>query len=131
MNPTIGTFLIAIEKQNVQVPIIVLTAAFNVILNLILIPEFSYIAASISTVLSEMMLYYLFAYFIKKYHGPTKIHSQIIKPFIASVPMAAVISLSDTPLIIPVAVLVYLGCLLLLKALDEDDMKIIRSVLSF
>lgn len=131
MNPTIGTFLIAIEKQNVQVPIIVLTAVFNVILNLILIPEFSYIAASISTVLSEMMLYYLFTYFIKKYHGPTKIHSQIIKPFIASVPMAAVISLLDTPLIIPVAVLVYLGCLLLLKALDEDDMKIIRSVLSF
>lgn len=66
-----------------------ISAAFNIILNLILIPYYSYyIGVSIATVLSELLLYCLFLFYIGRYYKTINVNRTFTEPLIASIIMA-------------------------------------------
>jgi len=127
-----GTLLTAINKQGLRTFSVVLSAVFNVLLNLILIPYFSYIGASIATVLSEIFLYLLLIYYINQYYHKLKLYNQYIKPFLASIVMGLVLFyLKEVNLflIIIIAVVIYFAILVLLKTFTNEDINLFKQII--
>lgn len=128
-----GTLLTSINKQNVRTISVGLSSLINIILNAILIPRFSFIGASVATVLSELILYYIFNMFIEKYYGRVKINSYFIKPCLASLLMGAFIIkyiYLNIFLLIPISAFVYFVFLSLLGTFSEDDIKLIKKIIT-
>lgn len=124
-----GTLLSSIDKQRYRMISVCLGSLFNITLNLLLIPKFSYLGASISTILSEMFLYLLFIFYIKEYNIDLK--KSFIKPLIAAVLMGLVVYiLKDMNLLITISVssLVYFIILFLLKTFKDDDKILLKNI---
>lgn len=83
LNALFGNILPAVNKQRVIMIVTVGTATFNVLLNIILIPKFSYIGASIAIVLTESLGFTIMFLFISKYYFKTSIKQNLVKPFLA------------------------------------------------
>lgn len=127
-----GTLLTSINKQGIRTFSVLLSAIFNIMLNLILIPSLSYIGASIATVLSEILLYFLFIYYINKFYHKLNVNNHFLKPFIASMIMGVVLFyLKDLnlSLIIIIAILIYFIVLILLKTFKNDDRLLFKQLI--
>jgi len=127
-----GTLLTSINKQEVRMICVFLSAIFNILLNLALIPTLSYVGASLATVLSEIILYLTIIYFINKYYRRLSLHSHFIKPFIAAIVMGVIIILLSEInlfLIIIIAGIIYLSVLILLKTFTEEDKDIFKKII--
>lgn len=133
LNGLISNLLSSTNRQRVVMTVTGFGAALNIILNLILIPKFSFIGASIATVITEFAILPLTLFIIIKAQETT------IKPLIKDLPkiiIACVImaisvllfSFLNLFLIILIAIIVYLTSIILLKTLDEDDIKIIKNI---
>ncbi len=98
-------FLISIDKQNVYIIFVIISAIVNIILNLILIPKFASVGAAISSVIAEgigitLQIVYVFK---KKLLSPKFFFSSSIKSLISSVIMFAVLYLLKI-FVFPVAI---------------------------
>lgn len=127
-----GTFLSAINRQGLRTFSVSLSAAFNVALNLLLIPLFSFVGASIATVLSEMLLYGLFIFFINRYYGFINVNKVLLKPLLGSLAMASVIFIIrdfNLILVILTGVIIYFSLLVILKTFNEEDLKLFKNLL--
>lgn len=127
---TFGILMVSINKQNLYMKIVLVTMVFNIVMNIIFIPGFSYIGASVITILTELISFVIFYYYLSKFICKVQIHSAIIKPAIASVVMGLFIVIFDTNLflIIPLATLVYIISLLVLKTFSDEDLSIFRQI---
>ncbi|KKH59370.1 hypothetical protein DU74_02210 [Methanosarcina mazei] len=126
-----GTHLTSINKQRLRTLSVALGSLFNIILNLILIPSLSYVGASIATVLSEVFLYFLFIHYINRNYKKLELHNYYLKPLIASLLMGGLVYyLKDMNLflLILLAIIVYFGILLVLRAFDHEDMNIVNQL---
>jgi len=84
----LGCLLISInqeKKLNISMGI---TAILNVVLNLILIPRFSYIGSAIATIAAESVLFILYLYFVSKNNYKLQLNKIAVCPLIASLSMA-------------------------------------------
>jgi len=120
-----GTLLSSINRQGYRMFSVGISAAFNIILNLILIPYYSYIGASIATVLSELLLYCLFLFYIGRYYKTINVNRTFTKPLIASIIMAMTIypiKNLNTFIIIGLATIIYFLFLFLLKTFGDDKL---------
>lgn len=125
------TFFISTNKQKLLLKIIIISMIFSIILNLILIPKFSYIGASWATVLTELLSATLCFYFLSRYLIKIKLKKLIFKPLIACTIMAIfIISVKVSIfLVIPFSIIIYFLCLLLLKTFDDEDFTLLRQVI--
>lgn len=109
-----------------------LAALLNVILNVIFIPIYSVYGASFATVLSEVLVFLLEFYVLKKIgHLPDKhFILDIIKICISSGVLAIVLYYLDLNmwLAMPVSILVYFAIIILLKTPDEEDKLIMKQI---
>lgn len=127
-----GTLLTSINKQGIRTISVCISSIFNIILNLALIPSFSYVGASIATVLSEIFLYYVFIYFINKYYQKINLKNHYIKPIIASVVMGVIIYYFrgiNLFLLIIIGTLIYFTILILLKTFNEEDKNLFKQII--
>lgn len=127
-----GTLLTSINKQGMRTFSVGTAAFFNILLNLALIPYLSYIGASIATVISELFLYFVLIYFIRKYYKKLKMSQLLLKPFIASILMGIfVFYFKDMNLILifVVASILYIIVLFLLKTFNEEDRYLFKQIL--
>jgi O-antigen/teichoic acid export membrane protein len=127
-----GTFLTSINKQSLRTISVVISSFLNIILNLILIPYISYIGACIATVLSEIILYFLFIYFINRYYKKIKLNKILLKPFLASLIIGILIFyLRDINLFLSIvlAIFVYLGLLILFNTFSTEDRVLLKGIL--
>lgn len=126
-----GTVLNATHKQRLFLIFSGLALIFNIILNLIFIPKFSFIGASISTIFTEILIFcLLFFRFPKNMYIPNLIKI-IIKPIIASVIMGISIYLLkdiNIILVIGLGVLIYVVVLIILKGIDEEDFNLLKGL---
>jgi len=123
--------LISINRQDIDGMISGASAVINVILNLFLIPSFSYIGAATATIISSAIYFILYLYFIYKYGYKIPVHKIAIKPLIASLVMAVFIYCFysfNLFLLVLLAAIVYLGTLHLLKGISQEDMKMFKEV---
>lgn len=128
-----GTFLNAINQQRVFSYITGISAIANVALNFILIPQFSYIGAAIATVITEFLVIFLAFYYVKKLDYGFSISKLIIRPVVASVFMALVITyfrFLNLFILIIVGAVVYLIVLSLVKGIRKEDVDYFKGIFS-
>jgi O-antigen/teichoic acid export membrane protein len=66
LNSVTNYVLIALGMERLQPRAFALAVGFNIVANLLFIPRYSYVAAAVITVLSEVVLLVVFAYFLRR-----------------------------------------------------------------
>ncbi len=124
----------SINKQILLTKITLIGMIVNIVLNLILIPKFSYIAASFDTLLTEfiilllvMVVSYRLGYITKGYGLIINSVKIIISSLLMGLFILEFININLIILIITSAFL-YLIILFLLRGIDDEDIKIIRNI---
>lgn len=120
----------AIERQRVNFYIDSGALIFNIALNLILIPQYSYLGASIATVASYILVTFVSYFFYSKFISGISLRRVAVKPLLCSLILAAFLWLAHScieaiPLIAAGGV-VYIASLFLFRAVDLKALKIFR-----
>ena len=118
-----GYTVIAVGKQTKLIGTNLLLVIFNVILNLILIPKFSYIGAAFVTVMTEMLVVFLYFKVMRRYLA-LKIHFDILwKVMISSIILGLALKFlgfMSLWLLVPIGVMVYLSSLWLVRGISKE-----------
>lgn len=107
--------------------------AFNIITNLIFIPRFSFVAAGVTTILSEVVLMGMFAYYLrKKMPGVNWLHL-LAKPLaltaVVVLIMAGISQFAHPVIGVAVGLFVYGVGLIALRILGEEERTVLRAIL--
>ena len=124
----------SMNKQATVAKIMGIVAFFNIFLNIILIPFYSYIGASIVMVCSDLITLTLMMFVLSntQFKVPFGLLKDVIKVFISSMVMIIpIILLNHLNLIIIILIssLVYVTIFISLRGLDDEDKKIIENIL--
>lgn len=130
INFLLGTVLSSIDLQGKRMLGQGATALANILLNLLLIPKFGYVGAAWSTFLTEIFLFIIYYWYVSKNWYFYSFGSILIKPIIAAATMFLLIKYAGLGLsaTILLSILVYFAVLLILKTLDKDDYKIMKTI---
>ena len=126
--------LASIDKQNQMAVIAGCAALINVILNLFLIPSFSYVGAAIATIVTETILITLYFMLISRSFYKLPISKILIRPLIACLIMGLFIYYFiniNLILLILLAVLVYFISLYFVKGFSKEDLDLLRQALRY
>jgi O-antigen/teichoic acid export membrane protein len=127
-----GNLLGAINRQRILIIITGVSALFNVALNLVLIPNFSYIGASVATVLTEGLVFILMISYISKYFLKISINENISKTIITGILTVILIYYLKMNinwlLAAGLAVLIYIFILFVLKIITNEDIEIFKKI---
>jgi len=119
-----GTMLASVNKQFLALKINFLCMILNITINLILIPRYGYIGASIATVITTLLSFILFFRFLSKFIYKIQIHKYILKPIMASTIMGLFIfsfTRMNIFLLVCISIVIYFGVLILLKTFSKKD----------
>lgn len=133
INGVATSLLNSIGKEYDVTKIYIIAAIFNIVVNYFLIPKYTYIGASIATVLSEILILRLMMHSISKteYKPDISLLKTAIKLVICGIILAIVLYLINLSLwlAIPIGLIVYVAALFLTKSIDDTDKYIIRELL--
>lgn len=133
INGVATSLLNSIGKEFDVTKIYIIAAIFNILVNYFLIPKYTYIGASIATVLSEILILGLMMYSISKteYKPEISLLETVIKLVICGMILAIALYLLNVSLwlAIPIGLIVYIISLLLTRSIDDTDRYIIRELL--
>lgn len=133
-----GAFTILVQTSNKQMVVTQITAVnvvLNVVLNLILIPHFSYIAASVVTVVTELSAFLLGLRVVSNmgYGLTRKDLSYLIKAVLASAVMALFILYFNNMnlfILILLGTALYFAVMYLIRGFDKEDISIVKNILN-
>ena len=132
INYMMGAAMIALHEEKKGVIVLFLNVVVNVLLNLYLIPKYSLYGAAIATVLTEIFYFAGYYYIMSKYLEGLSIWKILIKPAIASIAMGAVVYYFlylNLFVLIFIGAIVYTFAIFALKAINQDDINLIKKVL--
>lgn len=124
--------LTALNRQGDFTRLALVTLVVNVVLNLALIPPFGYIGASWASVITEIALFAGGWWLLRRHLHALRVVRAIGRILVSGAVMGtAVYLLQSAPIVLVVVVAgaVYAGALLLLRALQPDEWRIIRGVM--
>lgn len=128
-----NTLLNASYKEVTVTKIYAIAAVFNIVLNLFMIPYFSYNGAAITTVLSDVLIVFIQSYVIYKLgHRPNKkLYIDIIKIIAGSAVLGIALYILDLNMwvALPVGIIIYLAVMYLIRFFDDDDKYVIKEIL--
>ena len=128
-----NTLLNASHKEVTVTKIYAVAALFNIILNLFMIPQFTYNGAAMTTVLSDVLIVIIQFYIIYKLgHRPNrKLYLDIVKIIAGSVVLGIALYILNLNMwvAIPVGIIIYLAAITLLRFFDKDDKYVIKEIL--
>jgi O-antigen/teichoic acid export membrane protein len=133
-NAFIGA-LTVLDRQATYAKAAGASLAVNLVLNLILIPPFGYIAAAWTTVVTEMVLVAAGWWLTTKHLGKLRLAAASWRPLLAGVVMGAVLyPLRDVRgaavfLVVLLAIAVYGAAVLLLRAMTREEIHFLRTAL--
>lgn len=123
----------ASHKERYVTITFIIAAIFNTILNIFVIPKYSYDGATITTILSELLICILFFYSIYKAGAmPNKrLFKDLLKILAASLILYGSLSILNLNMwvAIPVGIIIYFVTIALFRVLDDDDKYIIKESL--
>jgi O-antigen/teichoic acid export membrane protein len=129
-----GCLFNSLNMQRIGMKIAFVCSVFNVIANLIMIPSLSYIGASITTVLTELLSFLLYYHISSRteYGLSRQMAIDILKIIVASSIMGCIViflyNLNIFVLIV-LSILAYFVALLILQGIDSDDITMLREVI--
>ena len=122
--------LIAGQEKRVARSVIISTA-FNVLVNLFVVPRYGYLAAAVMTVLTEMILVGQYLFILRAQLRSFHWGYVLLRPLLAALGMGLVLWLSQgLPLLIhaPIGALAYAAFLVLLGVLGKDELHFVRNL---
>ena len=133
INGVATSLLNSIGKEFDVTKIYIIAAIFNIVVNYFLIPKYTYIGASVATVLSEILILGLMMYSISKteYKPDISLLKTVIKLVICGAILTITLYLINVSLwlAIPIGLVVYIASLFLTKSVDDTDKYIIKELL--
>ena len=132
LNSVTNYVLIGLGLESMQPRAFVLAVGFNVIANWILIPRYSYVAAGITTILSEVLLLVVFDYYLRKrMPGINWFHFAWRPVFLTAVMIGAMWLANQFSLIVALIVgtVVYLVGLRVLRIIGPEEKRVLSSIL--
>ncbi|MEA1957383.1 MAG: flippase [Euryarchaeota archaeon] len=123
---------VSTDKQNQMIVIAGCAALLNVILNLFLIPSFSYVGAAIATIATEGCLLASYMYLNSRYSYTILFHKIIIKPVGACAVMGLFIyQFNEIGLILQIiiAIILYFISLYLLRGFSDEDISLFKKLI--
>jgi len=131
LNYIFGSILPAMNRQTTLLKITFISMVFNIVLNLWAIPHYSYIGASIVTVLTEVIVIVLCFFVLSKSFCSVNIKNVILKPAVASAIMAGFILTVHTNLFLEIiiSIVIYFAVLLLIQTFDREDHDILVQII--
>jgi O-antigen/teichoic acid export membrane protein len=128
--------LIALNRQRYITVAVLITAACNIILNLIFIPFFGYIAASAMTIATEVILLIIYAIIMRRINEPFPVLQAMLRPTAATAAMVAVLfgvtvglHINNFFVTVILGIIVYLAGVVVFRAVTKEDMRYIRKIL--
>ena len=128
-----GTMLASVNKQFLALKINFLCMVLNITINLILIPRYSYVGASIATVITTLLSSILSFHFLSKCIYKIQIHKYILKPIMASTVMGLSIfffTKTNLFLLICISIVIYFCVLILLKTFSKEDISLFKQIVN-
>ncbi|HIB42864.1 MAG TPA: hypothetical protein EYO37_02620 [Nitrospina sp.] len=112
--------------------VVLLGSALNIVLNILVIPEWGVIGVAAVAGLTELFLFSMLYNCMNRFSGKIPFFSLIWRPALASVVMGFALKQVSWPLfpLIFAGAGVYLVLLLLLRAFNEHDFQVMRNVLN-
>lgn len=135
INYLLTTLLISINKEKLTTLSILICIFINIIMNYLLIPQYSYNGASVATVASSIVLFIMSLYFLSKNKLTISASFTYSKPIAAGLIMGTYVYFLNIFedinifLVITSAALVYIIALIAVKTFPKDEMIIIRKAL--
>lgn len=127
-----GNILGAVNRQRIMLIVTAANALFNIALNLILIPKFSYIGSSVATVLTEGLGFILMFIYISKYFFKISVAQNILKTVFVGILVTLIMYYLKVNvnwvLAVILGLIVYLISLYLTKVITEEDMNILKEI---
>ncbi len=136
MSITYGNLFNCLNKQGLATKITATCMVFNIIFNLILIPKYSLVGASIATVLTEFISLALCIAWSTKINysiSVTKLTGFLSKIIISATIMGIFIVIFyglHMLILTPLAVVIYFTILVVCKGIDKDDIALFKMTLS-
>lgn len=127
-----SSILISTNNQKIITSSILLSCTVNIILNLLLIPNYSYIGAAIATLISVMIQFIAEEHYISK-RLDIKMNFNYLKPIASVVIMGyGVFLLEPYNIILQIlsGILIYFISLHLLKSLEKEDINMIKKMMN-
>ena len=128
-----NTLLNASHKETTVTKIYAIAAVFNIVLNLFMIPHFSYDGAAITTVLSDILIVIIQAHVIYSlgYNPNKKLYIDILKIIAGSAVLGIALYFLNLNMwvALPVGIIIYFTTVYLLRLFDDDDKYIIKEIL--
>ena len=128
-----SNLLNASHKEKYVTLILMASAIFNTIANLIIIPKYSYNGAALTTITTDIIGTSLFIYLSYKLNAVNKrLVVDLIKIFIGSIILyvSLIVLNLNMWIALPVGIIIYFCIILILKTFDDDDRYIIKEILS-
>ena len=128
----ISFLLVSIDRQHQMALFAGCTAVINIILNIILIPTYSYVGSAFATIIAESFLLVSYIFLSARYLHLLPLHKIIIKPIIAASLMGAFVyffSQIHLAIVVPLAIVIYFSVLYLIKGFSKDDISLLKSLL--
>ena len=128
-----GTMFASINRQFLALKLSFLCMVLNIVLNIILIPRYSFVGAAIATVITALLVLMLFYHFLSKFGYKISIHKYIAKPAMASAIMGLFILCfveMNLFLLICSSILIYFGLLILLKTFSKEDLNLFKQIIN-
>jgi O-antigen/teichoic acid export membrane protein len=134
LNSVFGYLLNSINRQMIVAKQTMLASALNIILNLVLIPQFSYVGASSATVATQIFSFFFLLYFASKegYALPRDMIIHLSKILFACFVMALFIKLfNGLPLLLLIlmAAIIYFIIIILTGVTDKVDIQMARQLI--
>jgi O-antigen/teichoic acid export membrane protein len=132
MNSVTNYVLIALGVEKRLTNAFIAGVAFNVIANLIFLPRYSYIAASVTTIVSEIVLLGLFAYYLRPVMPDVRWMKLLIRPLAVTALMLGVMALGSRLHLwagLLAGIIAYPAGLFLLRLFGEEEKQILASLL--
>lgn len=133
INSVTNYALIAANQQRALTRAFIIGLLFNVVTNALFIPLFSYVAAAVTTIFSEIVEGAAFYYYVRRHIGAVNWVDVLARPFLAAGVMAAISGMfyaNGLALIgLLLGGLVYVGLLWGLRAFNAQERAVLRPLL--
>ncbi|MDX1614657.1 MAG: oligosaccharide flippase family protein [Candidatus Promineifilaceae bacterium] len=132
MNSVTNYVLIALGREKKLTTAFVAGLSFNLVLNLLLLPRYSYLAAAVITILSELMLLFFFAAFLRPAMPQVRWSRIVLRPLAITALMLVTVTVAaqvHLALAVAAAIPAFGLGLLLLPPFSRDERRILIALL--
>jgi O-antigen/teichoic acid export membrane protein len=132
-NSAFSFLLYSIDRQTTVVKVMVVTVIANVTLNIILIPAYSYVGASIAAVLSNLATLLMLGFILANTEYRLGLNSlkNAAKALVSCLAMFVFIRFASSInlfLLVLISALIYFSVLYIVKGFDKQDVAILKSL---